>query len=297
MHDGHVGPTPPSPPDDEDRRRRAAGRSRGSERPPLTDTGAFGVVPDDLAGLEDEIRAVQHELGIDPRCWADGWRGRRARLVARVRRQAGVRRGKAPANGTATPGLGRTLLVGPAVAVVLLLIAGLVALFAPATAQPARRSPAPERLATPAAPPGTVGGLVPDVLLTSATGAITPISARTLRPAVLMLVPDGCACVGLVHELIGQVEEYPGLSAALVASGLDPAVPRMAVVRDGGDGRLPALIDAHSVLATTYHGGPPGSVPTLLFVAPDGILTQPPLVFDRGTRIESSILPLVPPRP
>ena len=121
---------------------------------------------------------------------------------------------------------------------------------------------------------GTVGGLLPDVGLESATGVVP---ARGLRPAVLMLVPDGCNCPALVHDLVGQVEEYPGIAAALVGSG-DPGVARLAVQRDGGNGRLPALVDRTAALARAYHGGPPGSAPTVLVVAPDGILVANHLV-------------------
>jgi hypothetical protein len=298
MHDGRVGPHSPPPQDDDDRRRAPDGAQgpHGPDPRPLTASGPLGVVvPDDLSGLEEEVQAVQAELGIDPRRWAPGWTGRRARFAAWLRRHAGVQTGLAPTSGSDLPpaGLGRSLLVGPIVAVTLLLVAGLVALFPPSAAQTSRRSSAPPRLATPAQEPGAVGGLLPDVRLTSATGSLP---ARSLRPAVLMLVPDGCACPDLVHQLIGQVEEYPGLAAALVASGADPAVLRLAVERDGGNGRLPALVDPGSTLARTYHGGAPGTAPTLLFVAGNGILTQPPLVFGPGSRIEGAILPLVPPR-
>jgi hypothetical protein len=254
-------------------------------------------VPDDLRGLEDEIRAVQAELGIDP-VLAAGPVTRRGRLNARLRRWWGRRFGYRPTapfgrgpmgqSGLFPRGLGRSLLVGPVVAMTLLVIAGLVALLPATGPSTVRRPPVPARLATPASPPGSVGGLLPDVGLESPTGTI---AARSLRPAVLMLVPDGCACPGLVHDLVGQVQEYPGLTAALIGSA-DPATRHLAVQRDGGNGRLPALVDRSSALARAYHGGPPGSAPTVLFVAPDGVLTSPPLVFGDGTRIEAELLPL-----
>jgi hypothetical protein len=296
MHDGGVGLLPPPPPDDEDRRRFLAGAPGGAA--PLSDSQPLGVtVPDDLRGLEDEIRAVQAELGIDP-VLAAGPVTRRGRLIARLRHRWGRRFGHRStvsfgrtSGGQSWPfplGLGRSLLVGPVVAMTLLVIAGLVALLPATGPGPARRAPTPARLATPALPPGSVGGLLPDVSLESPTGTI---AARSLRPAVLMLVPDGCACPALVNDLVGQVQEYPGLPAALVGSA-DPATRRLAVQRDGGDGRLPALVDRTTALARAYHGGPPGTAPTVLFVAPDGILTSPPLVFSSGTRIEAELLPL-----
>jgi hypothetical protein len=296
MHDGGVGLLPPPPPDDEDRRRFLAGAPGGAA--PLSDSQPLGVtVPDDLRGLEDEIRAVQAELGIDP-VLAAAPVTRWGRLGARLRHRWGRRfgghskasLGRSPrASGWPAPlGLGRSLLVGPVVAMTLLVIAGLVALLPTTGPALTRRPPAPVRLATPSLPPGSVGGLLPDVSLDSPTGAI---AARALRPAVLMLIPDGCACPSLVHDLMGQVEEYPGLTAALVGSA-DPETRRLAVQRDGGNGRLPALVDRTSALARAYHGGPPGSAPTVLFVAPDGTLTSPPLVFSSGTRVEAELLPL-----
>lgn len=280
MHDGQVGLLPPPPPDDDDRRRSLAGGSPGAEHPRRTDgfrnADLLGLrIPDDLRGLEDEIRAVQAELGIFPGL-EDSATSRRARLFRRLRHW--------PPPG----GLGRSLLVGPIVAVTLLLIAGLVALL-PATGPGAtRRIPAPARLASPAQPPGTVGGLLPDVGLDSPMGAVP---ARGLRPAVLMLVPDNCNCPALVHDMVGQVAEYPGIGAALVGSG-DPSVAQLAVAREGGNGRLPALVDRSGALARAYHGGPPGSAPTVLIVAPDGVLIDPPLAFTPGTRLEAALLPL-----
>jgi hypothetical protein len=118
------------------------------------------------------------------------------------------------------------------------------------------------------------------------------VPVRSLRPAVLLLVGDRCDCPALVHEVMGQVEEFPGVAAAMIGSS-SPDLVELAVARDGGNGRLPVLVDATDRLARTYGGGPTGSVPTLLFVAPDGRLSSPPLVFTPGSRIEAQLLPLV----
>ncbi|HSP37400.1 MAG TPA: hypothetical protein VLR26_06580 [Frankiaceae bacterium] len=279
-----MGLLPPPPPDDEDRSRSLAEGSRGTDRPPVTESEILRIsVPDDLRDLEDEVRAIQAELGIDP-ALVDPLTGRRARFAAWLRRRAGRNRPASPAS----PGLGRSLLVGPVVAMTLLVIAGFVALLPSTGTAPTRAAPAPAPLAAPTQPPGTVGGLLPDVGLESATGVVP---ARSLRPAVVMLVPSGCNCPTLVHDLVGQVEEYPGISSALVGSG-DPGVAELAVQRDGGNGRLPALVDRTGALARTYHGGPPGSVPTVLVVAADGTLTAPPLAFTADTRLEADLLPL-----
>ena len=299
---------PPS--DDDDGRRRKFG---GPERLSSKDASGRGddptrfVVPDDLSGLEDEVRTVQSELGIDPRCWERGWTGRRARLVDRLR--GGPRhRGWAGSAVPPAPSLAvRPLLVGPILACILLLVAGLVALFPPSVNSSSRRLPAP-RLAAPVQPPGTVGGLLPDVLLESPRGVV---AARSLRPAVLLLVPDGCGCPALINQAVAQVTEFPGLEAALVTTGRDPATSQLAADTGSGRSRLSTLIDRDAVLAQAYHvgttaapagaspagtAGPTGTVaaPTLLLVAADGVLSEPPVVFSDGLRIEGGLLPLVP---
>jgi hypothetical protein len=278
---GDVGLLPPPPPDDDDRFRSVAGGRYGADPSRPNDADLLRLrVPDDLRGLEDEVRAIQAELGIDPDAVAAPTT-RRGRFAARITGRGRRRRRTAP------PGLARSLLVGPVVAATLLLLAGLVALL-PATGPEAGRTPAPVQLATPSQPPGSVGGLLPDVGLDA---PMHVVPARSLRPAVLMLVPDGCACPGVVHDLVGQVEEFPGISSALVGSA-DPGIAELAVARNGGDGRLPALVDRSGTLARTYHGGPAGSAPTVLIVAADGTLTEPPLVFTTETRIEAALLPL-----
>ena len=134
------------------------GVGAGVDRPPVTESEILRIaVPDDLRDLEDEVRAVQAELGIDP-ALADQPSGRRARLVAWLRRRAGLRRS---AFEREPQGLGRSLLVGPIVALTLLVIAGFVALLPSTGTTPTRRAPAATRLATPSQPPGTVGGLLP----------------------------------------------------------------------------------------------------------------------------------------
>ncbi len=285
---------PPS--EDDDGRRRGAG---GPERAPGRDASATGAdpsrvaVPDDLSGLEDEVRSIQAELGIDPRCWEAGWTGRRARLLDRLR-GGSWRRGRrslAPEGSLAM----RPLLVGPILAGILLLVAGLVALFPPSVNSSGRRAPA-TRLAAPAQPPGTVGGLLPDVLLESPRGVV---AARSLRPAVLFLVPDGCACPALIDQAVAQVTEFPGLDAALVTTGRDPATSRMVADVSSGRSRLVPLVDRDAVLAETYHVGsaaPPGrpAAPTLLLVAADGVLRESPVAFTDGLRLEGGLLPLVP---
>lgn len=289
MHDGEVGLLPPPQPDDDDRSRSVAGGRSGGDPARPADADLLRLrIPDDLRGLEDEIRAVQAELGIDPGLQAAP-RTRRGRLLARITGRARRRRFAAPTErGWPAPaGLGRSLLVGPVVAVTLLLVAGLVALL-PATGPKSNRGTLTVPLASPSQPPGTVGGLLPDIGLDAPMGVVP---ARNLRPAVLMLVPDRCACASAVHDLVGQVEEFPGISAALIGSG-DAGTAELAVARNGGDGRLPALVDRDGVLTRTYHGGPTGSAPTVLIVAPDGTLTEPPLVFTSGTRIEAALLPL-----
>src|SRR5690348_17212780 len=121
---GSVGALPLPPSEDDDGRRRNGG---GPERLSARDASATNsdparvVVPDDLSGLEDEIRTVQAELGIDPRCWEPGWSGRRARFVDRLR--GGPRRRRSMVDPEASLAM-RPLLVGPILAGILLLVAG-----------------------------------------------------------------------------------------------------------------------------------------------------------------------------
>jgi hypothetical protein len=292
-----VGLLPP-PPDDEDRRR--AGDDGSRDAAPVTgavqpdDPRLAGVVvPDDLRGLEAEILAVQAELGVvvpapSPLGRWDRWR---ARLRLTSRRNRSSRHGLAPVDGSWPPpgGLARSLLVGPVLAFVLLSVAALVALLPASSRGTAPESTRVPALAAPTQAVGTVGGLLPDLTLGGAAG---PVPVRSLRPAVLLLVPDRCDCPALVHQVMGQVEEFPGVSAAIIGSG-SADLAQLAVARDGGNGRLPVLVDGAGSLARTYHGGPAGTVPTLLFVAPNGRLTSPPLAFIPGSRIEAQLLPLV----
>lgn len=152
-----------------------AGRDDDSDAAAPLDVRA----PDDLAELDEEVRAYRRELARRRRrAW---WR---SRVLTRRWRQYGL---SGP-------------LVG-GILVVVALVGSLMALLAPRFTA----SPPPRPLARPSADVGEAGGLLPDVSL-SVRGSAR--AARDLRPAVLAVVPESCRCEPAVVELIGQAQEY-----------------------------------------------------------------------------------------
>ncbi len=133
------------------------------------------VVPDDISELDADIRAYRREQRSA---------GRRAaidRLFFRSR------------FGLMIPLVLGVLLLAAVSSVVTLIVS----------------SPPPERpgalpLARPSAGAGRVGGLVPDVAVRDAGG--TSQGLRTLRPAVLLLAPAGCACDSAIRALATSAE-------------------------------------------------------------------------------------------
>lgn len=57
---------------------------------------------------------------------------------------------------------------------------------------------------------GRAGGLVPDVLMdVLMNGRTGPVSARELRPAVLLVVAPGCDCTDKVRLVVSQTARHP----------------------------------------------------------------------------------------
>lgn len=196
------------------------------------------VVPDDISSLEADVRALHRE--------------RRARSRRRMlRRLFPVHRISAP------------------IVIVVLIVAsgitGLVVLFQPRRpGLGAAGSAAP--LATPSAQVGQVRGLVPDVSLTLPDGSSKPV--RDYRPAVLALVPTGCACAEAVRE--------SSLAAArhrVVFVLVDPAAPPPGTTR-ADRGTILRGTDSSGALARTYGSSGPeahaAGSPVLVLVAADG---------------------------
>jgi len=163
----------------------------------------------------------------------------------------------------------------------------LLSVFAPVTQVPQRALPI-SSLAHPKQPPGTKGGLLPDVELVADTQRL---STRVIRPAVLILLPPKCDCAELVRQVVGQAAEVPPAPYTVVVSaGDDTTASRLADAKDGGHGEALGVRDVKGVLARTYHAS--ATAPTLLFVAGDGVLTASPTVFHDGDRIEGALAQL-----
>ena len=200
------------------------------------------VVPDDIRALEADIRALHRER-------------RAAARRRRVRRFFPVHRISAP------------------IVVIVLIVAssvtGLVVLFQPRRVGGGSTGAAAP-LATPGAQVGRVRGLVPDVPLTLADGTVKPV--RDYRPAVLALVPTGCACDTAVRD--------SSLAAArhqIVFVLVDPAKPDPGVLR-ADRGLILRGTDSSGTLARTYGSAGPqahaAGSPVLVLVAGDGRVSR-----------------------
>ncbi|HEY0486728.1 MAG TPA: hypothetical protein VGD72_10815 [Mycobacteriales bacterium] len=205
---------------------------------PLSDLpGEWGrlVIPDDVSALAAEIAAVRAQLGRERRRqWA-------ARLVPRWL-WSGV----------------RTPLVG----VLLLVAASFTSLFVvvlPAGAPLARAVP----LARSTSLAGHDGGLLPDVQLLDALGS--PFPMRDVRPGVVLLVGDGCACGDLVTEYVRATAEAR-MRLLVVGDEVAPALPSEAL-----RGRVMAASDPTRRLASALVP-PRGGGPAAVFVRADGVI-------------------------
>ncbi len=115
---------------------------------------------------------------------------------------------------------GPRVVVAAALAVVALFAVGLV-LLGPFSV---RQTPGTTPLAAPTVPPGWPGGLLPAVALRIGDDRR---QVRTLRPAVLAVVPSPCACTPALDRLASQSRQY--------------AVP-LVIVAPPGDGEVAALL-------------------------------------------------------
>jgi hypothetical protein len=211
------------------------------------------VVPDDIRDLQADIDAYHRELRAARR------RHRWHRLTA----SAAWRRWSFPVG----------VLTG-AVAIAAAVF-GMLALDGGALPHATRPAVA---LATPSVAPGRLGGLLPDLPLALTTGASAP--ARSIRPALVALVPPQCRCTALLDGLAAQAEE---VQLPLVVVG--PPQPDAEVAALPGQvrhGRVLATYDNSGSLATTYaaHGV------TALIVGADGVVSYVQHDVTRATRLE-----------
>lgn len=148
------------------------------------------------------------------------------------------------------------------VAVFALLTAGLLYLRSGGERAP---RPAPLALASPAATPGAVGGLLPDVALQGRYG-VTP--ARQLRPAVVMLTRPACDCVEIVRQVVEDATPAGVVTYVVVAAATPGDAERIAAQAGGDAG---AFADPEGVLAAAYRLRTDAA---LVLVRRDGVVTQ-----------------------
>lgn len=142
--------------------------------------------------------------------------------------------------------------------------------------RPNDHGPAP--LAHPSAAPGQAGGLLPDVSLTMADGVVVP--ARSLRPALLALIPAHCVCPGVLDDLAAQAAE---VQLRLVVVGPDaPDAEVAAIPGQLRHGTVVAAYDRAGSLASTYAA----SGVTALVVSRDGVVGYVRRGISAGTRLE-----------
>lgn len=176
--------------------------------PPLPAGWAELVIPDDPRDLAAEAIIVRAELELDPR-----WPGRaRQRLP----------------------------LAGPTVALAIMLIVAISSLLM-AISPMAKEPPTPAPLAASAELPGTVGGLLPDVELLDAHRV--PVALRSVRPTMLLLVPDACDCRDQTDQLV-RASRASLVQVELIGASHHPALP-------DGVSQAQTLLDPDGVLASS----------------------------------------------
>ena len=210
------------------------------------------AVPDDIRSLQPEIDAYHREQRLARR------RLRRERITgSRL-----WRRWSFPVG----------VLTGA-----LALAAVVVVLLAVDTAgHPARRGAVP--LAQPTAATGSVGGLLPASLVTTADGQRVP--AQSLRPALLVLLPTHCGCSDLLDALSAQAAEVQ-VQLVVVAPGA-PDAEVAALPGQLHHGRVVAAYDDGGRIATAYAA----QGVTALIVGRDGLVTYIQRELTARTRLE-----------
>jgi hypothetical protein len=144
--------------------------------------------------------------------------------------------------------------------------------------QPPLASPPPDL------PAGTIGGLLPDVML---TGQESVYPLRSARPAVLVLVPTSCPDCGDVLRSIRL--QAAGYSLPLLLVGPPSQLTQLRALDDGElGGSVAVATDAGNVLQGTYL---PNGV-TAILVRDDGIVAMVARTITPTTRLESHLVQL-----
>jgi hypothetical protein len=124
-------------------------------------------------------------------------------------------------------------------------------------------------LASPTAAPGELGGLLADVQLQG----LGPISARDLRPMVLVLVPQ--TCTGCAATLVNLQRLTDAAGIRLTVVGTVGQQEQLAALSDvvGGAGRT-VLLDPTGELVGTYASDVASDDLTLVLVRDDAVVMQ-----------------------
>lgn len=232
------------------------------------------LLPEDLDGLTLHAPDDPRDLETDRRAWiTEEETGRTAPASSTWTQQREARR--------------RRLAVTAGVLVVSLLVVAISGAVGAWIVGPQASAPPAAPLASNAPDPGQIGGLLPDDAILQ-DGA-TAISAQSVRPSVIALVPAECdECAELLSTVARQAGSF-GVST--VAVGAPDQSDQLATLRDAvGPTQLSTLTDAASTLRATY--GLTGV--TLLLVRDDGVVVDVVRNPTPDTRLESGLVDLVP---
>ena len=141
-------------------------------------------------------------------------------------------------------------------------------------------------LASVAPDPGEVGGLLP---ATTLSGGGDPVPSRSLRPAVVALLPDSCeSCAELIREVRRQASEF-GLPVSLVGPPVQTG-QLTALEQELGSYRLDVLTDPQDAFQSAYGH----TVPTLIMVGDNGVVADVVRNPTSTVRLESVLAGLSP---
>ncbi len=230
----------------------------GSEdKPGGTPAGADIVVPDDARELARDIAAWRRE---------ERWKRRRRTLERLVGGRS-----------SSTRALSAPIIITLLIAAALL---GATLIFPGRTPDHPPTAPVPLVLAAPSAAPGTVGGLVPDDALIGQTGTTT---ARALRPALLVVAQNECACTDALAHLAGEAADN-GLTIYLIGSKAQQ--PALNALAGSSSESVRVMTDQDSAITTVFAKG----ALTVVAVHADGVIEQIVDNFSRTSSLET-VLP------
>ncbi len=232
------------------------------------------LLPEDLAGLTLHAPDDPRDLEADRDAWL-------------TEEETGL---IAPESGTwaqRRQARRRRLSLTAGVLVVALLVVAVSSAVGAWIVGPQASAPPAAPLASPAPDTGQIGGLLPeDAVLQDGS---TPISARSLRPSVLALVPAQCdECEELLTTVAQQAGSF-GVSTVAIG-GADQAEQLAALSEAVGSLQMSTLTDPTNTLRATY--GLTGV--TLLLVRDDGVVADVVRNPTADTHLEVGLVELVP---